>query len=111
MDWLVSIPGNHGACGCPLRSCIKMGWNPYLHRPVESIKLEFGLNENKKLNIFQVFASVVASFFGVQSNEKRARDFTQGRARDFIIVGVVLTVLFILVVFGIVKLVMSLAMA
>lgn len=73
------------------------------------MKLELDLNEEKKLNLFQVFVSVVASFFGVQSNEKRARDFTRGRARDFIIVGLVLTLLFILTVFGIVKLVMSLA--
>ena len=67
------------------------------------------MNEEKKLTLFQVFTSVFASFFGVQSNDRRERDFSRGRARDFIIVGVILTALFILLVFGIVKLVMSLA--
>ena len=65
--------------------------------------------ETPKLGLLQVLASVLASFLGVQSNEKRERDFTQGRARDFIIVGLVLTLLFILLVWGVVKLVMSLA--
>ena len=62
-----------------------------------------------KLGVGQVFASVIASFIGVQSNEKRERDFTQGRAKDFIIVGLVLTLLFILAVWGVVQLVMSIA--
>lgn len=69
------------------------------------------MNDRKSLNLFQVFKSVMASFFGVQSNERRERDFSQGRARDFIIVGLVLTVLFILLVYGIVQLVMSLAVS
>lgn len=63
----------------------------------------------KKLSFFQVFSSVVASFAGVQSNEKRERDFTQGRASHFIIVGVILTLLFILGVWGVVNVAMSLA--
>ena len=67
-----------------------------------------GANRNK-LSLIQVFSSVLASFFGVQKNETRERDFTHGRARDFIIVGIVLTLAFILVVLGIVQLVMHLA--
>jgi len=62
----------------------------------------------KKLSIFQVLGSVVSSFFGVQKNATRERDFTHGRARDFIIVGVGLTLVFILAVWGVVQLVMSL---
>jgi hypothetical protein len=65
--------------------------------------------QDKKLSITQVFGSVMASFIGVQSNEKRERDFSQGRARDFVVVGLVLTLLFILAVWGVVQLVMSLA--
>ena len=61
------------------------------------------------LGITKVFGSVMASFLGVQSNARRERDFSQGRARDFIIVGIVLTVLFILVVYGVVRLVMAVA--
>ena len=67
-------------------------------------------DEPRKLGILQILASVVASFFGVQSNARRERDFSQGRPRDFIVVGLLLTLVFILVVWGVVSLVMSLAM-
>lgn len=66
-------------------------------------------NPKSKLGIVQIFSSVLSSFIGVQSDAKRERDFTQGRARDFIIVGVVLTAVFILAVWGVVSLVMHLA--
>ena len=62
-----------------------------------------------RLSLFQILGSVLSSFFGVQNNETRERDFKHGRARDFIIVGAILTVVFILVVFGVVQLVMRLA--
>ncbi len=45
-----------------------------------------------RLTIWQVLGSVLASFFGVQSSRNRARDFTSGKARDFILVGFILTV-------------------
>ncbi len=66
--------------------------------------------EKKSLSFFQVIGSVLASFLGVQKNENRARDFTHGRARDFIIAGVVVTLAFVLLVWGVVKLVTRLAM-
>ena len=65
--------------------------------------------ETKKLTLPQVFGSVISSFLGVQKNANRERDFKRGRARDFIIVGIVLTVLFILSVWGVVQLVMHFA--
>lgn len=65
--------------------------------------------EDRDLTFFQVLGSVVSSFFGVQKNATRERDFTRGRARDFILVGILLTVLFILGVWGVVQLVMRLA--
>lgn len=65
--------------------------------------------KRNKLSLFQVFGSVISSFFGVQKNATRERDFQRGRARDFILVGVVLTVGFILAVWGVVQLVMSVA--
>lgn len=68
-------------------------------------------DEGKPLSLFQVFTSVVASFLGVQSTEKRERDFARGRAKDFILVALVLTVLFVLVVWGVVQLVMSIAVS
>jgi len=62
-----------------------------------------------KLSLFQVFGSVASSFLGVQKDATRERDFKRGRARDFIFVGVILTLLFIFGVWGIVQLVMSAA--
>jgi len=64
----------------------------------------------KKLSFLQTFGSVLASFAGIQNNAKRERDFKQGRARDYIAVGVLITVLFSAWVCGVVKLVMSLAL-
>ena len=51
----------------------------------------------------------MSSFLGVQKNETRERDFKHGRARDFIVVGIVLTLAFILAVWGVVQLVMRVA--
>ncbi len=65
--------------------------------------------QEKKLSIVQVLGSVLSSFIGVQKNTTRERDFKHGRARDFIIVGILLTVVFILAVWGVVQLVMGLA--
>ena len=62
-----------------------------------------------KVSIFQVLTSVMSSFLGVQNNATRERDFKHGRARDFIIVGILLTVVFILVVWGVVQMVMRVA--
>lgn len=62
-----------------------------------------------KLSLLQVMGSVLSSFIGVQKNATRERDFKRGRARDFILVGVLLTAAFVLAVWGVVKLVMSLA--
>lgn len=68
------------------------------------------MSEEKFLSPFQVMKSVLSSFVGVQNNATRERDFQRGRPRDFIVVGVVLTALFVLLVWGVVKLVMHLAM-
>ena len=65
--------------------------------------------ENRKPNVVQVMMSVLASFFGVQSNKNRERDFTQGKPSHYIIAGLVLTVVFILVIWGVVRLVLSIA--
>ncbi len=62
-----------------------------------------------KVGLKAVFASVLASFGGVQSRERHERDFEHGRARDFIIVGIIVTVLFIAAIWGLVTLVMGFA--
>ena len=67
------------------------------------------MTDKTGLGVRQVMRSVAAAFFGVQSNKNRERDFRHGRARDFILIGLLFTLLFILAVWGVVKLVMSVA--
>lgn len=65
--------------------------------------------EERGLSLWEVVKSVGASMFGVQSSAAHERDFRHGKPSQYIIVGLVATVLFILVVVGVVKLVMSVA--
>jgi hypothetical protein len=65
--------------------------------------------EKKRLGLRQIARSVGAAFIGVQSNRNRERDFEHGRPRDFIIMGLTFTLLFILLVWGVVQLVMHVA--
>ena len=67
--------------------------------------------QDKPLSLPQVFGSVLSSFIGVQKNAVRERDFRRGRAREFILVGLLLTLLFILAVWGVVQLVLRVASA
>jgi hypothetical protein len=53
-----------------------------------------------------VIASVLASFFGVQSSTNRARDFTHGKPAVFIAVGLAMTAAFVLIVILVVRLVL-----
>lgn len=56
-----------------------------------------------------VLKSAVAALFGVQSDKNRERDFTRGRPIHFVMVGLLVTAVFILAVWGVVKLVLGLA--
>ncbi len=60
-------------------------------------------------SLIKVLGSVLASMFGVQSTRKREEDFTHGKPYQYIIVGLFVTVVFILSVWGVVRLVMSMA--
>jgi hypothetical protein len=40
---------------------------------------------------WQMVGSILASFFGVQNSRRRQRDFTFGKARAFLLVGVLMT--------------------
>ena len=51
--------------------------------------------------------SVFAAFLGVQSEANRRRDFTQGRFSVFVVAGIVLTVMFLLTVYGLTQLVLT----
>lgn len=48
--------------------------------------------EHEGLSTWQVFKSIMMSFFGVQKEEIRTRDFTQGKPSQFIIIGLLITV-------------------
>ena len=56
-----------------------------------------------------VLWSVIASMFGVQSTRRREADFTHGKPIHYILVGLLVTVVFILTIWGVVKLVLGLA--
>ncbi len=58
---------------------------------------------------WHVIQSVLAAMFGVQSNKARARDSTSGKPLHYIVVGLVFTLLFVLVLWGVVRLVLSVA--
>ena len=57
----------------------------------------------------RVVGSVLASFFGVQGSRRHEEDFTHGRPLVYITVGLVATVVFILVILGLVWGVLSAA--
>lgn len=50
-----------------------------------------------------VIASVGAGLFGVQSSKNRERDFEAGKPGDYVLVGVIAVVLFVLGLIGVVK--------
>ncbi|HYQ73403.1 MAG TPA: DUF2970 domain-containing protein [Gammaproteobacteria bacterium] len=60
-------------------------------------------------SLLQVLGSVLASMFGVQSNRKREQDFVHGKPSQYIVIGLAVTLVFILSVWGVVNLVMKLA--
>jgi len=55
----------------------------------------------------KALVSVLASFLGVQSEANRRRDFREGRFSIFVIAGVVSIALFLLTVYGLVRLVLT----
>lgn len=65
--------------------------------------------QNDAPSLLQTFKSVSSAMFGVQSGDNHERDFTQGKASHFILMGVIATALFIFVVWGAVKLVLHFA--
>lgn len=64
--------------------------------------------ERKSLTVRQMLQSVLAGALGVQSGKNRARDFNHGKPSHFILLGVGFTVVFVLVILGVVKLVLYL---
>lgn len=60
-------------------------------------------------NLLQVMWSTLAAFFGVQNSRNRERDFTKGRPGHFILMGLLMTLVFIAVVMLAVKVALSYA--
>ena len=77
---------------------------------VETPATEANDEAQQTLTLGQMFSSAIAAMIGVQSKEKRARDFARGKASHFIFVGVVVTAAFILVMAGVVTLVLKVAL-
>lgn len=63
--------------------------------------------EGEKLSFLDVIKSVLASFFGVQSDKNRRRDFQQGSPAQFILVGLALTALFVVGMVVIVRIILT----
>lgn len=67
-------------------------------------------NEDQKpLPLRAVIGSIMAAGLGVQSSRNHVRDLARGSARQYIVVGLVFTILFALTVFGAVKLILHFA--
>lgn len=64
---------------------------------------------DKKHGFLDTMKGTLAAFLGVQSSKDYEHDFTGGKASHFIIAGIIGTIVFILLVWGVVKLVLSLA--
>jgi len=63
--------------------------------------------ETESLSLWEVFQGVFAMIIGVQSEEKRERQFKYGKLHQFIIVGIFMTALFLLHIVLIVKFVLN----
>ncbi|MDE3735968.1 MULTISPECIES: DUF2970 domain-containing protein [Pseudomonas] len=66
-------------------------------------------NHDQPLSFREMLQSVLAAAFGVQSGKNRSRDFSRGKPSHFIILGVLFTVVFVLVLYGLVRLVLHFA--
>lgn len=60
-------------------------------------------SDKPSVGLFSIIFSVLASFFGVQNEANRKRDFEGGNIWHFIVAGLVLTAVFMLSVWGAVK--------
>ncbi|WP_051497456.1 DUF2970 domain-containing protein [Candidatus Contendibacter odensensis] len=54
-------------------------------------------------SLMQIILSVLAAFFGVQSERNRERDFGRGKAIHYIVIGGVMTIVLIVALVGLVK--------
>ena len=64
-------------------------------------------DDDEGLTLLQLIGSALAAGFGVQSSENRKRDFSKGKPGQFIAIGIIFTLLFVLIMVGIVNLVLG----
>ena len=62
--------------------------------------------DDHSLTFWQVLSSTLAAALGVQSSKNRKRDFTRGKPSQFIFMGIGFTVVFVLIMIGVVSLVL-----
>ena len=63
--------------------------------------------DEEGLTLLQLISSALAAGFGVQSSKNRKRDFSKGKPGQFIAIGIIFTVLFVLIMIGVVNLVLG----
>jgi hypothetical protein len=63
--------------------------------------------KGKPMSAANIVGSVLSAAFGVQSSRNRERDFSQGSYRQFIIAGLIFTILFITTLVVVVRMVLS----
>jgi len=68
-------------------------------------------DKDEQVSLFRVVLSVISAMFGVQSTKNQERDFAKGKPAAYIIVGLIMTLLFILTIWTVVSLVIGNATA
>jgi hypothetical protein len=63
--------------------------------------------EQDSLTLWQVLSSALAAGFGVQSSRNRNRDFAKGRPGQFIAVGIIVTVAFVIAIVTLVNVILG----
>ncbi|MBS0599766.1 DUF2970 domain-containing protein [Plasticicumulans sp.] len=63
----------------------------------------------RPLRLHELAASALWALLGVQKEANRRRDFSRGRPGQFVLIGVIATVLFVLLLIGLVRLALGLA--
>ena len=66
-------------------------------------------DQPQRLKFFELIKSAFMAMIGIQKNSVRERDFSKGRARDFILLGIVMSVLFVLSILALVSFVIAMA--
>ena len=61
-------------------------------------KSDYHNKNTLKPNFWTIVLSILAAFIGVQSDKNRARDFKHGNIYNFIIAGIIFTIIFIIFV-------------